>query len=335
MSNHCNIELSDRDTNCIAIRPGRLLCLKCMNGGGCLPFMEEEKLDEKLQAVKDNPQVHIKLETSFDEMGARNINYFKQPIHERKRDLDVLQKLGLLPGDVRIARDLFEMIDLRIKNVGEICGYNGKSGSKWPACPLADKGYFEKGGVGLNKLKSKDLMQYWKEVSCKEIEESDHIVIRPHHMLCIICYIAGSDFEKGYKPLAEDNLYELWMKMRNNPDIPVTLVDGPGDCMICPPCHGFDNDRKLCFVGCHLRDRKKDAETFQRLDLLPGDTLPARELVRRIYERIPSNFGICSFEYTSAYQWKDCSPPERYQGGLKKGFFENNEETLYGKKQND
>ncbi len=331
MCNQCNIELSDRDTNCVAIRPGRLLCLKCMNGGGCLPFMEEEKLDEKLELIKNNPQIHIKLETSFDEMGARSLMFFKQTTQERKRDLDVLQKLGLLPGDVRIARDLYELIALRIKDVKEICGYNGMEGSKWPACPLADQNYYANGNQGINLLNDKEVMSYWKEISCKEIEEAQVFKVRAHHMLCIICYISRDDFKNGYEPLAEDNLYEMWMKMRENPDIPVTLIEGPGDCMVCPPCYGFDNERKLCFVGCHLRDRKKDADTFQKLDMLPGDTLPAREIVRRIYERIPSSFGICSFEYESAYQWKGCSGPERYQKGLRKGFFENNEETINGR----
>ena len=324
MCNSCSIELCDRDVNCVAIRPGRLLCLKCLNGGGCLPFMEEEKLDEKLKLIKENPQVHIKLETSFDDMGARTLMFFRQSVQERKRDLDVLQKLGLLPGDIRIARDLYEMIDLRIKDVKEICGYNGKEGNNWPVCPLADKEFYAKGSKGLNKLKDKDLMKYWKEISCKEIEKADRLVIRAHHLLCIICYISRD----VYEPLAEDNLYELWMKMRNNPDIPVTLIEGPGDCMVCPPCYGFDNDRKLCFVGCHLRDRKKDVDTLQKLDMLPGETLPAVEIIRRIYENIPSNFGICDYEYVSAYQWKGCAGPERYQKGLKKGFFENNEETL-------
>ena len=57
MCNSCSIELSDRDVNCVAIRPGRLLCLKCLNGGGCLPFMEEEKLDEKGKKYLELPRL--------------------------------------------------------------------------------------------------------------------------------------------------------------------------------------------------------------------------------------------------------------------------------------
>jgi hypothetical protein len=333
MHNNCsNIELSDRDWDCIILRPGRLLCLKCLNGGGYLPFMEKEELMRKLDAIKADPQVHIKLETSFDEMGARTTKFFRQNVVERKRDLDVLQRIGLSPGDVRIARDLYELINERIKDVFEICGYSGNSSIKWPVCPLAYQKYYLHGSEGLNKLKDKEKMNYWKRISCREIEQADKIIIRAHHLLCIFCYISRDYPEGKYLPLEEDNLYEVWIKMRENPDIPVTVIEGPGDCMVCPPCHGFDNDRKLCFVGCHLRDRKKDTDTLQKLDLLPGETLPARELVSRIYERIPDNMDICAYEYESAPQWRICRDFERYKIGLMRGFFEADNKILKSNK---
>lgn len=282
----------------------------------------ERGLKDKLCAIKKDPQIHIRLVTSFDEMGARTEMFYQQSVIERKRDLDVLQKLGLSPGDTRIARDLYEVINERIKNVKDICAYGGNYSDKWPPCPLAKEDYFQKGAEGLNKLKDKEKMSYWKEISCKEIEQADKIIIRTHHLLCIFCYI-GTDFPGGkYLPLEEDNLYEVWVKMRENPDIPVTIIEGPGDCMVCPPCHGFDNERKLCYVGCHLRDRKKDTDTLQKLDLLPGETLSARELVERIYEKIPDNKDICTYEYQAIPQWRNCAGRERYLNGLKKGFFQ-------------
>jgi len=322
-NNFTKIEMSDREHNIMELRPGRLLCLRCLNGGGKLSFMEAEKLKDKLDAIKNNNLLHIKLVTSFDEMGARTEMFYQQSVAERKRDLDVLQLLGLSPGDVRIARDLYELIDKRVKlkNLIDICGYGGTDTEKWPACPLAQEDYFFKGAQGLTKFKDTSKMRLWKQVSCEEIKKADRIIIRAHHLLCIFCYISR-DFPEGkYVPLAEDNLYEVWMKMRENPEIPVTVIEGPGDCMVCPPCHGFDNERKLCFAGCHLRDRKKDADTLQKLDLLPGETLSARELISLIYERIPDNKGICAYEYETAPQWSSCGDPERYKIGLKKGFF--------------
>ena len=116
MCNNCNvIEASNRENNFIELRPGRLLCLRCLNGGGNLPFMQKEELKDKLDAIKNDTQLHIKLVTSFDEAGARTEMFYQQDVVERKRDLDVLQLLGLSPGDVRIARDLYEIISERLK----------------------------------------------------------------------------------------------------------------------------------------------------------------------------------------------------------------------------
>lgn len=312
---------TDREQNRMKIRPGRLLCLKCLNGGGFLPFMDKEGLKGKLEKIKKDPQTHIELETSFDEMGARTGMFFDQDVTERKRDLDVLQLLGLSPGDTRIARDLYDVIGERIKDVYKICAYGGNHSAKWPPCPLSREDCFGKGGEGLNRLNTKEEMSCLKEISRKEIEAADRIFIRAHHLLCVFCYISADYPGDRYLPLAEDNLYEVWMKMRENPEIPVTLIEGAEDCMVCPPCHGFDRERKLCFLGCHLRDRKKDADTFQKLGLLPGDTLPARELIALIYDRIPDNSDICAYEYQTVPQWKSCGGSERYLKGLKKGFF--------------
>lgn len=162
------IELSDREWNYMELRPGRLLCLRCLNGGGFLPFMEKEGLKDKLCAIKKDPQIHIRLVTSFDEMGARTEMFYQQSVIERKRDLDVLQKLGLSPGDTRIARDLYEVINERIKNVKDICAYGGNYSDKWPPCPLAKEDYFQKGAEGLNKLKDKEKSRMDK-ISTKKI----------------------------------------------------------------------------------------------------------------------------------------------------------------------
>ena len=92
-------------------------------------------------------------------------------------------------------------------------------------------------------------MKASKQKSCLEIEKSDRIIIRPHHLLCVICFIGG---ENNNIPLAEDNLFEIWDKMRNNPNIPVTIVEGPGECMVCPPCHSFVPERGICNAGMPL-----------------------------------------------------------------------------------
>jgi hypothetical protein len=293
-----------------------LLCIRCLNGGGDAPCSKEKRLAEFLVRFQNYPQTHITIKTSFDDMGSRTDMYYTQSIYDRKRDIDVCRMLGVVPGDTRISRDLFEQINLEIKDIEKICGGNG---GKWKACPVASTGAFEKGGKGFNKLKSSEQMAIDKKISCDEIEKADFLRVRCHHFLCLFCYI-GAHAELGYPALAEDNLMEIWKKINKNPDIEVEVLEGAGDCQVCPPCHAFDNDYKMCYAGCHLRDRKKDLEAFKCLDIMPGDRLPAREIIRRVME-LEDNSGICFFDKETAYQFKNCAGHERFMKGRKIGFF--------------
>jgi hypothetical protein len=58
-----------------------------------------------------------------------------------------------------------------------------------------------------------------------------------------------------------------------------------------------------------LRDQKKDLDVLQRLGLKYGDTLPARQLLDLLYERIPSTRDICGYGdgETRAPEWSICS----------------------------
>lgn len=309
-------ELSNIHTNFVEVNPGHLLCIRCMNGGGELPFMKEKGLDKLWERIFSDPDIHVKLKGAFDEVGARMAEFWEQTPEERKRDLDVIQRLGLTMVDTRTARDLYALIDKRIGSICEICCYEDHEGSKWTQCPLADKEYYEKGSKSKLEYRKPDVMKKDKESSCKMINESDHIVIRAHHLLCTTCFIGG---ENNELPLEVDNLYEMWVKMRENPQIEVELIEGPGDCMVCPPCHAFIPERGVCDAACHLRDRKKDLDTFMVLGLKPGDRIKAVDLVKRIAERIPETAKICAYNETTSPEWNNCGSAYsgRYEKGLK------------------
>jgi hypothetical protein len=312
-------ELSDRDLNTIVMLPQHLLCLKCLQGGGKAEFMNRYCLSEKLKIIQENNDVHVTLQAAFDEAGSKTPLYFMQTKEERKRDLDVLQKLGLVPGDTRTARDLLSRVEERIPTLEGICTYDSVYEDVWTQCPLACKGFYEKSGP-ITALRPPEEMKKDKVSSCREIDKADRLVLRPHHLLCTICFI-GSD--RNDIPLEEDNLYEVWVKIRENPDIPILITEGPGDCMVCPPCHAFKPERGICVASCHLRDRKKDLDTMLRLGLSPGDELPARELVARIYRSIPTTKGICGYDTDTAPEWTTCQsvPGKTYEKGLKRGVF--------------
>ncbi len=307
------IEYSIRD-NVLYIRPGQLCCIRCLLGGGSDQVPEYETVDNAVKAIKANSDIHICLHTAFDEIGARTDMFDKLTASERLFDLTVLQRLGLVPYSIRTARELFDILNIKIPKINDLC-VGTDNPEKWPTCPLSDGASYDK---KITPVMKRDLVEksLIKKESCEQIEKADRIFIRIHHILCITCFLQKED---ATVPIEEDNLFEVWDKMLNNPDIPVTLMEGCNSCMVCPPCHAFDMERGICNGACGLRDRKKDLDTFKKMGMLPGETYPARELLYKIYSTIDTTRGICDYGEDTAYEWKACGGGgdnyKRYQKG--------------------
>lgn len=236
------------------------------------------------QQIREDPDLHVRIVTAFDEVGAKTEQFYCTTPEERHCDLEILRKLGLAPGDIRTARDLLVRL-----------------------------------GESVCTPQTMEERKKAKTDSCAQIAAAEELVIRAHHLLCVICYIARDDNDV---PLDEDNLYEIWVKMRENPDLPVKLIEGANGCMVCPPCHAYDPKRGKCVAPCHLRDQWKDLETFRRLGLQPGDTLPVYEIIKRVYQNISTLEGICGLSSPCENEWASCLGWDtRYPKGLSKGFF--------------
>lgn len=175
--------------------------------------------------------------------------------------------------------------------------------------------FYSKGNKPLPHAQAPDEMAKHKEISVRALEEADHVVIRAHHLLCIICYAGRED---NTVPLAEDNLLEAWIKFRENPDIPVNIVEGPELCCICPPCHGFVQERGICVAACHLRDRKKNLDFCVVTGITPGETYTARELYKRIQKKLKDNSIVCGYDVDTSPEWSSCggTGSERYRRGF-------------------
>jgi len=218
-------------------------------------------------------------------------------LFNEKRDLDILQRMGMVPGDTRPARDLIERMLQSIKTTKNLCGYAGDHATPtWRGCPQALCGAFERGcsKAFANLIPSRPSREKAtaKKTTAAAMYRAARLYIRPHHLMCMACFYSRQVFA----PIVEDNLYEALDIMRKNPTIPVTLVRGC--CMICPPCSAYDAATGLC-VGSHgmsLRDQKKDLDVLRRLDLNYGDTLPARTLYVKLFRRIRSAREICEFQ---------------------------------------
>lgn len=288
---------------CLLMRPHHLLCLFCLKGGGEPPDREAAQMDEALRRIQQDRNILITLYTAYNCMGGpTNQPQLFDPATRRK-DLQVLQRLNLAPGDTRPAHWLLRnWIPQFIPDLQDICDLGGETGPAWKECPECRSGAYARGlQAGVIPLRSPEEMQAAKEASCAEIAQTNRLRIRPHHLLCITCFWGtGKD-----APIPEDNLWEPLLRMRENPDIEVELVEGA--CIVCPPCHGYDPQRQICDTLCGLRDRLKDLNVLQRLGLAPGDVRTARELYNLIWERIPDIRDICDNMNPTVLEWHDCS----------------------------
>ena len=276
-------------------------------------------MTEILATVRKTPQVLIRLRCNTESV-YRFLNPGLQEnspegeLFNAKRDLDVLQKLGLVPGCVRPAIDVFERLLKNIATCQGICGYEAVTSETWRGCSRAASGAYEKGHArGLDAVitpRDDAEKARAKETSVAAIYQAQTLRIRPHHLMCMSCFY-GARLEK-IAPIEEDNLFEAIDAIHKNPDIPVTLV--AGCCMICPPCSRYDPETNLCVGGrsMALRDQKKDLDVLQKLGLKYGDTLPARKLYQQLFDKIPSTRDICGYGdgEKRAPEWSVCGTPE-------------------------
>ncbi len=315
----------------ITIRAHQLLSTVCIAGGAQCPLLEREKAEEILDQVKGDPTLTIRLESNADEiphyttLGPQYYSQLdRQEVFNRKRDLDVLQRLGLVPGSVRRARYLYELLFERIPTPDGICAYDTPG---WEGCRLARSGAYEsiraQGWQAVVYSRSEEEMQQYRQRNVAQIDSSQQLHIRPHHLMCLCCWYAGG---QGDSPRPNDTLDEIHHRICQDPDVPITLVEGT--CQACDCCDGFHPQTGRCVhPGGLIRDYKKDLDVLQKLGLMPGDTMKARELFDLLFQRVPSTRDICGYGngVVTAEAWSICggSPDgdPRYELTRESGIF--------------
>jgi hypothetical protein len=132
----------------LCIRAHQLLSLVCVLGGAKCPLIESSKARDVLQRLGSDPTTTIRLMSNADEIPhytklgpSVKVSQDPQEVLNRKRDLDVLQRLGLTPGDTRRARYLYELLFKRIETLKGICAHDTPG---WEGCPLAKSGAYER-----------------------------------------------------------------------------------------------------------------------------------------------------------------------------------------------
>jgi hypothetical protein len=303
----------------LTLRAHHLLCLFCRRGGGQPPDLGAAALDEALSRMQADRNVLVTLAAAFDCMGGPHTYPQRHDPVTRRKDLQVLRALDLVPGATRPARELLlHRLPGALPHLDGICALGPGASPVWPQCPVAGTGAYERGlAAGVVQLRPAADKERSKEESCAQIAAATRLRVRPHHLLCLLCAYGG-----GMRaPLVEDNLWEILDRCRQNPDIEIELVEGC--CMVCPPCTGLDPDRGICDAGCGLRDRLKDLNTLFALGLPSGAVVTARHVFDLVYARIRDIGAICGNPGNRIPEWRDCGgcSDGRFQAALALGKF--------------
>jgi hypothetical protein len=140
-----------RSANLVPVRPHILVCGVCQYGEGLRPPYKEDNLPELLDLIiNQKPDLPIKLVNGADwlicapcpgrspEHNSCTHVWGSGELDSQKRDLDVLQKLGLKFGSIVKARELYRLIFARITTshgIPEVCiKYNSQPSVWWDEC---------------------------------------------------------------------------------------------------------------------------------------------------------------------------------------------------------
>jgi hypothetical protein len=312
------------------IRPYELMRIVSEIGAGRTDDLATQRLTFILRSVRQRPALPLTLRCNVTTAYAYqnpglDLDTPEGKLFNVRRDLRILQRMGLVPGDTRPAIELFRRLLENVESARGILWFDEITSDAWIGEPR-ERCHYERGralGIGaiIPSRDAKDRAQA-KGTSVQAMYRAKTLEIRPHHLMCISCFYGGRE---ELEPIEEDNLFEAIDIMQHDPQISVELVCGP--CMICPPCHGYTPSTAQCTadVGMALRDELKDLDVLQRLGLEYGDVLPARALLTRLYARIPSTRAVCGHGdgLVRAREWRICGGPDgdpRYQRAREEGL---------------
>ena len=145
----------------VTIRPHILLCAVCQYGGGTRPPYPPDNLPELIQHILENPDTLITMAEGADWMMCAPcpnrvpklnacVNVLGSGgLSNQKRDLDMLQILGLSYGSTMKAGDLYRLIFERIPSTHAVCArHNDCPSVWWDACGENNR---EKGNASYGK----------------------------------------------------------------------------------------------------------------------------------------------------------------------------------------
>lgn len=312
--------------NGMKIRPYQLLSVVCALGGDSAEA-RNPNIKKLREAVRSNPDLPLTLQCNVNEVFS-----YQDPGPDGdtpegvefnlRRDLEILHKLNLFPGATLPARIIFNRVWDWIEDVAGICSYGRTTADAWTGWTKAKQASYRRGhrrGIAaLIPLRPAREMTADKNQSLAEMASVGAVDVRPHILLCSLCqYGAGTR-----APFAEDNLPELVQMILKKPDIRIRMAPH-ADWMMCAPCPYREAGANACVNNKGsggLPNQMRDLRVLQKLGLTFGSILPARELYRRIFKRIPGTLEICRIEPgRPSVWWTGCGAAEADSPNFAKG----------------
>jgi hypothetical protein len=298
-------------------------------GGDDVPFAET--IAAILAEVKEHPDMPLTIACNAGDVYVYQDPGIAEDTPEgadfnRKRDLDILQRMNWPPGVTLPARTALLYLRAMIPTVEGLCGYDEETSEAWRGCPRAHSGAYERGhALGIEAIippRSEEEMSAEKEASIAALEAAEEVPIRPHILLCAVC-----QYGQGARPpFKADNLPELMqIILHRSPDLRIRMAR-QADWMMCAPCPARVPGLNACantLGSGGLSNEKRDLDMLQVLGLEFGSVMPARDLFRLIFERIHTTQDICAREgsCSTSVWWDGCGEKNVTEGneGYAKG----------------
>ncbi|MDD5597179.1 MAG: hypothetical protein PHV82_04500 [Victivallaceae bacterium] len=302
----------------IEVRPYQLMCLICRSGRqNHEKYYFEDRLESLAVKIRENINRPLLLTCNCVSAYAwqnpgREYDTPEGAEFNDRRDLAILRDLNMVPGTAQPASDIIRKIFKHIKTCDDICSLGKYCTDKWQECKFAGSGNYERAiEAGQAEIippcRSKEELALCKKESAAQLYKEKKLQVRPHHLVCIACIVAGRE-PCGMEVLDADNACEVAAIIQKNPDIPVELVSGP--CMVCPPCAGYSPKHNVCNAGTGmgLRDEKKDLDALMLLGMKFGDVLPGGELYKKLFTVLDSTKNLCGRGHSPAKvdEWVSC-----------------------------
>ncbi len=143
----------------INVRPYQIMCLICHLGKrDNSDYYFEEELNNLQKAIKADLNQPLALccnvESTFNfQNPGKELNTPEGELFNLRRDLTILQRLGLTPGGVYPASDLLRLFMNELKECQDVCGAPPHVVKQWKGCKFAHLGSY-----------SQSLVKNWQDI---------------------------------------------------------------------------------------------------------------------------------------------------------------------------